>query len=44
MLNKRAKKQAVESFAGVVSHGKKTDKRQKNQSGMLAGVAYKSQA
>lgn len=29
MLNKRAKKQAVEAFAGVVSHGKKIDKRQK---------------
>jgi len=42
MLNRRAKKQAVETFAGVVSHGKKTDKRQKNQSGLLAGMAYKA--
>ena len=27
MLNRRAKKQAIETFADVVSHGKKTDKR-----------------
>lgn len=42
MLNKRSKKQAVEAFAGVVSHGKKTDKRQKTQGGLLAGMSYKS--
>lgn len=42
MLNRRAKKQAVETFAGVVSHGKKTDKRQKTQGGLLSGMAFKS--
>jgi hypothetical protein len=40
MLNRRAKKQAVETFAGVVSHGKKLDKR---SGGLLAGATFKNQ-
>jgi len=43
MLNHRKKKQAVATFEGVVSHGKKTDKRtaKKIGSGALAGLAIK---
>jgi len=41
MLNPRKKKQAIKTFEGVVSHGKKTDKRsgKKIGSGALAGLA-----
>jgi hypothetical protein len=39
MLNPKKKHLAVQSFASVVSHGKKTDKRtMKRKSGMLAGL------
>lgn len=42
MLNPRKKSQAVASFAGVVSHGKKVDKRtMKRKEGMLAGMSAK---
>ena len=43
MLNPRKKKQAVQTFEGVVSHGKKTDKRsgKKVGSGALAGLSIK---
>lgn len=42
MLNPRKKSQAVQSFSGVVSHGKKLDKRSgKKKEGMLAGLSYK---
>lgn len=43
MLNPRKKKQAVQTFEGVVSHGKKLDKRsgKKISSGTLAGLAIK---
>ena len=41
MLNPRKKNQAVQSFATVVSHGKKLDKRTgKRKAGMLAGLTY----
>lgn len=40
MLNPRKKSLAVASFAGVVSHGKKIDKRtNKRKEGMLAGMS-----
>lgn len=43
MLNPKKKQLAVQSFAGVVSHGKKTDKRtSKRKTGMLAGLSTKS--
>ena len=43
MLNPKKKNLAVQSFAGVVSHGKKTDKRTlKRKTGMLAGMSAKS--
>ena len=43
MLNPRKKKQAVQTFEGVVSHGKKTDKRtgKKVSSGAFAGLSIK---
>lgn len=42
MLNKRNKTKAIKSFEGVVSHGKKVDKRKNNkESGMLSGIAFK---
>lgn len=43
MLNPRKKKQAVQTFEEVVSHGKKTDKRtgKKIGSGALAGLTIK---
>ena len=40
MLNPKKKQQAVQSFSGVVSHGKKLDKRTfKRKEGMLAGMS-----
>ncbi len=43
MLNPRKKKQAVQTFEGVVSHGKKLDKRsgKKVSSGSLSGLTIK---
>lgn len=43
MLNPRKKKQAIQTFEGVVSHGKKTDKRsgKKITGGALSGLAIK---
>jgi hypothetical protein len=42
MLNPKKKNQAVASFAGVVSHGKKVDKRtMKRKEGMMAGLSAK---
>jgi hypothetical protein len=42
MLNPKKKAQAVGSFAAVVSHGKKTDKRTgKRKEGLLAGMSVK---
>lgn len=43
MLNPRKKKQAIQTFEGVVSHGKKLDKRtsKKIGSGALAGLTIK---
>ena len=42
MLNKRYKEQAVKSFEGVVSHGKKEQKRSgKKSEGLLSGMAFK---
>lgn len=42
MLNPRKKTQAVNSFAGIVSHGKKLEKRTgKRKEGMLAGMSTK---
>lgn len=42
MLNPRKKTQAVNSFAGIVSHGKKLEKRTgKRKDGMLAGMSTK---
>ena len=43
MLNPRKKKQAIQTFEGVVSHGKKQDKRasKKIGSGPLAGLTIK---
>ncbi len=42
MLNPKKKAKAVASFAGVVSHGKKLDKRTtKRKEGMLAGLSSK---
>ena len=42
MLNPKKKTQAVQAFAGVVSHGKKTDKRTgKKKDGLLAGLTFK---
>ena len=39
MLNPKNRGKAVTSFAGVVSHGKKTDKKTlKRKEGMLAGM------
>ena len=46
MLNPRKKKQAVATFEGVVSHGKKTDKRSGKKAqfanSTFAGVSVKS--
>jgi hypothetical protein len=42
MLNKRNKDKAVNSFKGVVSHGKKENKRTgKKSEGLLSGMAFK---
>ena len=42
MLHRKRKQQAVASFAGVVSHGKKVDKRTfKRKDGMLSGISAK---
>jgi hypothetical protein len=42
MLNPKKKAQAVASFASVVSHGKKLEKRTtKRKEGMLAGLSTK---
>lgn len=42
MLNPKHKSAAVKSFAGVVSHGKKVDKKTlKRKSGMLSGLSAK---
>lgn len=42
MLNKRNKTKAIKSFEGVVSHGKKIDKRKGNSdTGMLSGIGLK---
>ena len=41
MLNKRNKAKAIKSFENVVSHGKKQDKRQRRDGGMLSGVEFK---
>lgn len=43
MLNPRKKKQAIQTFEGVVSHGKKTDKRtgKKITGGALSGLSIK---
>lgn len=42
MLNPKRKNQAVASFAGVVSHGKKVDKRTfKRKQGMMSGLSAK---
>jgi hypothetical protein len=50
MLNKRNKTKAIKSFEGVVSHGKKVNKRsgsatggrvEKKNEGMLSGIAFK---
>jgi len=42
MLNPRKKSQAVESFADIISTGKKLDKRTtKRKGGMLAGLKTK---
>ena len=42
MLNKRNKTKAIKSFEGVVSHGKKIDKRKNNaeSAGMLSGISF----
>lgn len=40
MLNPRKKSQAVNAYAGIVSHGKKLEKRSnKRKDGMLAGMS-----
>jgi hypothetical protein len=45
MLNPKKKSLAVGSFAGVVSHGKKLDKRTgKRKDGLLAGMSVKRSA
>ena len=43
MLNKRNKAKAVKSFAEVVSHGKKVNKRRDNEKegGLFSGISYK---
>ncbi len=44
MLNKRYKTKAIQSFEGIVSHGKKINKRKgavEQQDGMLSGIAFK---
>ena len=50
MLNKRNKTKAVKSFEGIVSHGKKLNKRkggtggltgEDHSSGMLSGIAFR---
>lgn len=42
MLNKRNKAKAVKTFEGVVSHGKKINKRsEKKTEGLLSGIAFK---
>jgi len=42
MLNKRSRDKAVKSFEGVVSHGKKENKRGNRKSeGLLAGMTFK---
>jgi hypothetical protein len=41
MLNKRNKAKAIKSFEGVVSHGKKLNKRSKNEEGgLLSGISF----
>ena len=41
MLNKRNKTKAIKSFEGVVSHGKKINKRSKDDGGLLSGISFK---
>ncbi len=44
MLNKRYKTKAIQSFEGIVSHGKKINKRKgaiKQDDGMLSGIGFK---
>lgn len=45
MLNPRKKNQAVKSFTGIVSHGKKLNKRSgsagKKNDGLLQGMGFK---
>jgi hypothetical protein len=44
MLNKRYKAKAIQSFEGIVSHGKKINKRkggQKEEEGLMSGISYK---
>lgn len=46
MLNKRNKTKAVKSFEGVVSHGKKLNKRKggtggADEGGLFSGISYK---
>lgn len=47
MLNPRKKNQAVKSFTGIVSHGKKLNKRSgstgKKNEGLLQGMGFKKQ-
>jgi len=42
MLNKRNKTKAIKSFEGVVSHGKKLNKRkgQSEEGGLFSGIAF----
>jgi hypothetical protein len=42
MLNKRNKTKAIKSFAEVVSHGKKVNKRKnEKEGGLFSGISYK---
>jgi hypothetical protein len=41
MLNKRNKEKAVKTFEGIVSHGKKENKRSGKSEGMLSGITFK---
>jgi hypothetical protein len=43
MLNKRNKTKAIKSFEGVVSHGKKLNKRAKgdDDGGLFSGISFK---
>jgi hypothetical protein len=50
MLNKRNKTKAIKSFEGIVSHGKKINKRKGGnggdaamEDGMLSGISFKKQ-